>query len=38
MSENSSVALRLSGVEDQLNHLTSDLSALLQQVTMVTTH
>ncbi|XP_054478572.1 laminin subunit alpha-1 [Anoplopoma fimbria] len=31
-AENSSVALRLSTVEDELNHLTSDLSALLQQV------
>ncbi|XP_068437392.1 laminin subunit alpha-1 isoform X2 [Clinocottus analis] len=31
-SGNSSVALRLSTVEDDLNHLTSDLSALLQQV------
>ncbi|KAI3355620.1 hypothetical protein L3Q82_018448 [Scortum barcoo] len=30
---NSSVALYLSGVEDELNHLTSDLSTLLQQVT-----
>ncbi|XP_031733781.1 laminin subunit alpha-1-like [Anarrhichthys ocellatus] len=31
-SGNSSVTLRLSTVEDELNHLTSDLSALLQQV------
>ncbi|KAL7373886.1 hypothetical protein ABVT39_016658 [Epinephelus coioides] len=31
-SENSSVALRLSRVEDELRHLTSDLSTLLQQV------
>ncbi|KAM6908341.1 laminin subunit alpha-1 [Lycodopsis pacificus] len=31
-SGNSSVTLRLSTVEDELDHLTSDLSALLQQV------
>lgn len=34
-SKNSSVAAHVSGVEDELNHLTSDLSALLQQVFMV---
>ncbi|KAM8731402.1 laminin subunit alpha-1 isoform 1-T1 [Acanthopagrus schlegelii] len=33
LSENSSVTLRLSRVEDELNHVTSDLSAVLQQVT-----
>ncbi|XP_071340289.1 laminin subunit alpha-1 [Trachinotus anak] len=32
-SENSSVTFHLSKVEDELNHLTSDLRALLQQVT-----
>ncbi|KAM9337101.1 laminin subunit alpha-1 [Symphorus nematophorus] len=32
-SQNTSVSLRLSRVEDELNHVTSDLSALLQQVT-----
>ncbi|XP_056219655.1 laminin subunit alpha-1 [Seriola aureovittata] len=32
-SENSSVTFHLSKVEDKLNHLTSDLSALLQQFT-----
>ncbi|XP_073344237.1 laminin subunit alpha-1 [Pagrus major] len=32
-SENGSIALRLFRVEDELNHLTSDLSAVLQQVT-----
>ncbi|XP_044032400.1 laminin subunit alpha-1 isoform X1 [Siniperca chuatsi] len=32
-SENSSVPLHLSRVEDELNHVTSDLSALLQQAT-----
>ncbi|KAF1373388.1 hypothetical protein PFLUV_G00260050 [Perca fluviatilis] len=31
-TENGSVALRLSGVEDELSHVTSDLSALQQQV------
>ncbi len=34
-SESRSVALRLSTVEEELNRLTSDLSALLQQVSMV---
>ncbi|XP_030253759.1 laminin subunit alpha-1 isoform X2 [Sparus aurata] len=33
LSENGSVALRLSRVEDELNHVTSDLSTVLQQVT-----
>ncbi|XP_037619286.1 laminin subunit alpha-1, partial [Sebastes umbrosus] len=37
-SGNSSVALRLSRVEDELNHLTSDLSALLQQVPRLSNH
>ncbi|XP_039983193.1 laminin subunit alpha-1 isoform X2 [Xiphias gladius] len=32
-SQNSSFAFHLSRVEDELNHITSDLSALLQQVT-----
>ncbi|KAL6097440.1 lama1 [Pungitius sinensis] len=32
LSENSSVALRLFTVDDELNHLTSDLDALLHQV------
>ncbi|XP_051240878.1 laminin subunit alpha-1 isoform X1 [Dicentrarchus labrax] len=32
-SQNGSVALRLSRVEDKLDHLTSDLSTLLQRVT-----
>lgn len=32
LSENASVALRLFTVEDELNHLTSDINALLQQV------
>ena len=35
LSENSSVTLRLSRVEDELNHVTSDLSAVLQQVPMM---
>lgn len=32
LSENGSVALRLARVEDELNHVTSDLSTVLQQV------
>lgn len=34
-SANSSVALRLTREEEELDHLTSDLSALLRQVDMI---
>lgn len=34
-SANSSVALRLTREEEELDHLTSDLSALLRQVEMI---
>ncbi|CAJ1081613.1 laminin subunit alpha-1 isoform X3 [Xyrichtys novacula] len=36
LSPNTSVTLRLSRVEDELSHVTSDLSALMQQVTDLT--